>query len=108
MNPITYRVILEIAFGAIEYYQLRGWPWKTVAEFLLRELDPMATRYGWEKANWLQKRGWTVKGERPNIPPDELPFGDATMIDPVTGKEHTPYEGERIQLERERNGGLGI
>ena len=40
----------------------------------------MATRYGW---TW---------GE---LPDDQ--FGDCPVVDPMTGKSHTPYEGKVIQ-----------
>lgn len=95
--------------SALEYYNRMKRCNAVIRDFYLNACGvSMATRQGWEKTQWLQSRGWTVKGHRANIPPDELPVGDAVMLDPCTGTEHTPYEGERIQLERERNGGLGI
>ena len=61
----------------------------------------MATRYGWEKAQALLKKGWTLKGNK-ETDPDKMVFGDPRMVDNITGKEYTPYEAEKIQQDREK------
>lgn len=60
----------------------------------------MATRYGWEKAEALIKKGWRIKNEF-DVPVEDLPIGDPTLIDPKTGIEYNPYEAEKVQQERE-------
>lgn len=97
---------IDRALDAIEFYQSRGWYWRTVAEFLLSQF--MATQHGYKQCLWLRRRGWKVKIEPPETPVEEMSFGDPAMIDPVTQLEHSPAEGVKIQAEREMNGGLGI
>lgn len=60
----------------------------------------MATRFGWEKAQALVAKGWTIKQEKEDMV-QNLRFGDPIMVDNVTGKEYDPYVAEEIQKTRE-------
>jgi hypothetical protein len=62
----------------------------------------MATRYGGQIADELVAKGWTIKADS-----DPEVYGDPRVIDPQTGEAHTPYEGQKIQAERDAAEGGG-
>lgn len=57
----------------------------------------MATRYGAQYANELADKGWIIV----SLSDTEFRCGDPRVIDPVTGKEHSPYEAREIQAQRD-------
>lgn len=68
----------------------------------------MATRWGWHKAILLTYKGWSVKPEKEEEKED-FRCDDPIMIDPLDGKEYTPYEAEEIQAKRDgRNIGVSF
>lgn len=59
----------------------------------------MASLNGLKYSMELKEKGWEYEVTK------ELIFGDARMIDPITGKIHGVYEAKEIQDKRELENG---